>query len=194
MEHLGTLRDELAALQKENDALRMQLTQLEASLKASKEIEGKMKRMLQNMESTSATLLDQSKNNAAQIATRAEQERRMFVKNAQDEAELIIRDAERRAGRILEDADRKRAAVVEDMGMLHGKRMTLIARFKSLVSSQLEFLKALEHDVKDPTVESFTLPSGKKTKEGVDAEQLEQIIQHLESIEKTSHDAPATTD
>jgi cell division initiation protein len=192
--YLGELREELSAMRGENDALRLQVTQLETSLQTSREIEEKMARMLKDMENTSATLLDQSKNNAARIATHAEQERRTFVKNAKEEAEVIIRDAERRAAHILEDADRKRAAMMEEMGLLHSKRMALIARFKSLVSSQLEFLKALERDAKDPTVESFTLPTGKKSRQGIGTEELEQIIKKLESIEEIPHVAPPPAD
>jgi cell division initiation protein len=192
--YLGSLREELDVIRGENETLKLQVAQLEASLQSSREIEEKMARMLSDMESTSAVLLDQSKTNAAQIATHAEQERRLFVKNAKDEATVIIRDAEHRAARILEDADRKRSAMVEEMGMLHSKRMALIARFKSLVASQLEFLKALERDAKDPTVESFTLPARKQSKGGIGTEELEQIIKKLEAIEGQSHVSAPTPD
>jgi cell division initiation protein len=192
--HLAALHAEMETVHGENEALKLQVAQLEASLRSSRELEEQMRRMLKDMESTSATLLDQSKTNAAQIATLAQQERRWFVKNTKDEAEVIIRDAERRAARILEDADRKHAAMVEEMGMLHSRRMALIARFKSLVTSQLEFLKALERDTKDPTVESFVLPTGKKSKGGIGSDELQYIIKQLEAIEGSAYAAAPTHD
>ena len=181
-EYLGQLASEARALTSENTILTIEVAKLASSLKASQELESKLKRMLEKMESTSATLLDQSKTNAAALATQAEHDRIVAKKNASDEASLIVRDAERRAQAILEEANRRKQVMLEEIGMLHSRKATLIARIKALLQSQIEFLRAMEQDVRDPVREPVSLPKGMRTKEGLGAAELQAIMEKLDEF------------
>lgn len=181
-EFLGQLAGDVRGLSAENAILRLEVAKLESSLRASQELESKLKRMLEKMESTSETLIGQSKSNAAALATQAEHDRIVARKNASDEAMLIVRDAERRAQAVIEEANRRKQLMLEEIGMLHSRKATLVARIKALLQSQIEFLKAMETDVRDPVRETVSLPKGIKTKEGLGAAELQAIMDKLDEF------------
>ena len=181
-EFLGQLAAEVRSLTSENTILNVEVGKLESSLKASQQLEAKLKRMLERMESTSNTLIDQSKTNAAALATQAEHDRISAKRNASDEAALIVRDAERRAQLIIDEANRKKQSMLEEIGLLHSRRATLIARIKALLQSQIEFLRSIEKDARDPVHETISLPKDIKTKEGLGAAELQAIMQKLEEF------------
>ena len=178
--YLKELATAIEGLTDENSKLRSHIAMLETRLKASQELEQKLTRMLRDMESTSAKIIDQSKTNSAAMSTQIERQRRVLLTKAQEEAAIIIRDAEKKAQRVLDEADGKRKSLIEEIGMLHARRMALIARIKSLLSSQVEFLNALDRDLKDPTANTIPIRRERKTKEGIGSAELQSIIQKLE--------------
>jgi cell division initiation protein len=68
--------------------------------------------------------------------------------NAQKEAELIIKDAQIRAGRY-EDESRRRVHELEsELVSLKNQRDSFLARFKSMVKTQLDLLGIISDDLK----------------------------------------------
>jgi cell division initiation protein len=73
--------------------------------------------------------------------------------NAQKEAELIIKDAQIRAGRY-EDESRKRVHELEsELVSLKNQRDSFLARFRSMLKTQLELLSIISDDLKSPQLE-----------------------------------------
>jgi DivIVA domain-containing protein len=170
---------ELAALREENAGLKIAMEKSESEKQASRELDARLKRMLDDMQKTSVRLAEQARTNAAAVATQAEQERLIFVKNAREEAALIIRDAETKSRRFVEDAERRRGEVLEEIGLLHARRRALIARMQALLTSQSEFLTSLDQDTKDPAERPSPMPLPRRTREGLDADDLRNIIDSL---------------
>ncbi len=70
--------------------------------------------------------------------------------NAQKEAELIIKDAQIRAGRY-EDESRRRVHELEsELVSLKNQRDSFLARFRSMLKTQLDLLGIISDDLKGP--------------------------------------------
>jgi len=86
--------------------------------------------------------------------------------NAQREAELIIKDAQIRAGRY-EDESRRRVHELEsELVSLKNQRDSFLARFRSMLKTQLELVGIISDDLKGLQTEDF-----KATIEGIGEEE-----------------------
>ncbi|MDH7516197.1 MAG: DivIVA domain-containing protein [Bacteroidota bacterium] len=179
-EHIRGLEEKIASLAERNAAL-------ETRLSAFRDAEEKLVRLLERMDTVSTEILERSKASAAAIAAQAEHERSLLRTQAREEASVIIRDAERRAEAIIEEAHRKRAAVLEEMTQLFSRRAVLIARIKAVLSSQLEFLRALEEEASDPGRETAPIAPTPTADAGIGAAELTSILQAIEASEDRSH-------
>jgi len=167
-------------LQKEIERLRSENAALKARPAESNEMELRVKEVLEEIRKTSDELVEHSKINAAAFAIRAEQERKLLFEQAKKEAEIGIRDAEKKAGAIVDRAQAKVQEYRDEIGILQARRLAIIARVKSLLVSQQQFLEALEQDALGQTHEltDFGRESGQQV--GISAEQLETILTKLE--------------
>lgn len=172
------------ALVEENDRLKVHVTNLETRLKASKELEEKMKHILAEMEATSSRIIEQSRSNAASVTSQSEFERKILLQNARDEASVVIRDAEKQAERIIAESIQRVQSLFDQISLLHSRRMALIARFKGLLLSQLEFLESLQEGVREPFDDSPRTTSQQGG--GLGIEDLRAIIQRLDTLQDTT--------
>jgi len=170
----------IEALQQENAKLRYDTVAMEEKLQSCAKVEKKLERMLQEMEATSSRILEQTKMNAATIAMNADYERKVTLHNAKAEAGVIVADAEKRADRILAEAQKNLQIVIEDIGILNTRRMTLVARIKSLLSSQTEFLELVEKENMCAAEAKVPLSNIRKSREGLGEQDIREIIESLE--------------
>lgn len=171
------------ALVEENNKLKAYAANLETRLKASGELEEKMKRMLAEMETTSSKIIEQSRSNAASVASQSEFERKILLQNAKEEAAVVIRDAEKKAERIIAESMQKVQSLFDQIGLLHSRRVALIARFKGLLLSQIDFLESLQEHVREPFDE--TPQTTAQPGDGLGIEDLRVIIQQLDTLQDT---------
>lgn len=68
--------------------------------------------------------------------------------NAQKEAELIIKEAQIRAERYMADAQRKVDTLVSESSSIRNQRDSFLARFKSMLSTQLSLLEVISGDLR----------------------------------------------
>ena len=182
---VGKVAEVLRSIMQEHEAVRAHAATLEAQQRASQEMEIRLQDMLHAMEGTSAAIIEQSRNNAAALSAHSEHERIRMKEQARDEAALILRDAERKAQRIVDDADARRADALEEIGLLHSRRAMIVARIKSLLASQVEFLRAIERDMHDPTGDVPTFTRDTHPRDGIGAAELQSIIAKLDTRDMT---------
>ena len=112
--------------------------ELEELLRQNSEYAGRIKRLEEKVEAYAR--IEQAINNTLLMAQKAADEART---NAQKEAELIVKEAAMRAERG-ETKIRSRMAQLEaDLASLRGQRDTFFARFKGLLTTQLNLLGAI---------------------------------------------------
>jgi cell division initiation protein len=123
--------------------LQMVATEYEAIIRNNNDLATQVKVLEQRLEGY--TRIERTLNETLLTAQRATDEARI---NAQREAELIIKDAMLRAERY-EDEARNRVHVMEsELVTLRNQRDSFLARFKSLLSTQLSLLEVISGDLK----------------------------------------------
>jgi cell division initiation protein len=100
---------------------------LETELNNFKEVESTLKKTLMNVQETSGKSLENSKK----------------------EATLILKEAEIEVQKMIEGARRERDAMKEEVITLRTQKLSLIARLRHVLSSQLELMDVLELDDAD---------------------------------------------
>lgn len=179
--YLKLLADDIIAMADENAALRSEILRLEEQLAQSRELEGRVRGMLTEMKSASKKMVGQAEASAAAMSYKVEQERKAILDHAKREAAVIIRDAERRAERQLMKGNARLDALKEQIDLLETKKLALITRIKSILRSQVDFLSALERP-RGGTLRS-ALTRSTHTREGLDAEAVDEIIERLDQRE-----------
>lgn len=179
--YLKILAEDLVAMADENAALRAEILRLEDQLSQSRELEGKVRGMLSEMNSASKKMVGQAEASAAAMSYKIEQERKAIRDHAKREAAVIIRDAERRAERLLMKGNARLDALKEQIELLETKKLALITRIKSILRSQVDFLSALEHPRGGSLRSALTRST--RTREGIDAEAVDAIIERLDQRE-----------
>jgi cell division septum initiation protein DivIVA len=182
--YLRLLADDLVAMVEENSALRSEIIRLEEMLEHSRELEGRVRGMLAEMKSASTKMVGQAEASAAAMSYKVEQERKAIIEHARREAAVIIRDAERQAERRLMKGNARLEGLNEQIDLLETKKLALIARIKSILRSQVDFLTALENP-RGGSLRS-ALSRSTHTREGLDAEAVDEIIERLDQREKES--------
>ncbi|MDT8324635.1 MAG: hypothetical protein RRA94_11010, partial [Bacteroidota bacterium] len=147
----------------------------------SRELQTNVHGMLTEMKSASRKMVGQAEASAAAMSYKIEQERKAVIEHAKREAAVIIRDAERRAERQLMKGNARLEALKEQIDLLETKKLALITRIKSILRSQVDFLSALEHQ-RGATLRS-ALTRSSQTREGLDAEAVDEIIERLDNRE-----------
>jgi cell division initiation protein len=179
---------ELEQLEATIGTLEAQNARLEEKLNVATPVGGqadsRVLEVLEQLKSTSEELIEQSKTNAAAISMRTEQDRRVLFDQARKEADIIIRDAEKKADAILEAAHNKVQEFRDEISILQARRIAIISRVKSLLTSQQQFLESLENDAIGQSRELTNFMKETGTQAGISADQLETILQKLEG-EKT---------
>jgi len=124
MEMVGNEFEDLLKREKE---LREKVVELETQLKDYRQIEKTLQQtLLQAQETTGRT-----------------------YEAARREAEEILREAEAKATRMLEQSTDRLSSMHNDMMQLRGRRASLLARLRLLLTSELELVKALEPGLDD---------------------------------------------
>jgi cell division initiation protein len=123
--------------------LQMVATEYEAIIRNNNELATQVKMLEQRLEGY--TKIERTLNETLLTAHKATDDARI---NAQREAELIIKDAMLRAERY-EDEARNRVHIMEsELVTLRNQRDSFLARFKSLLSTQLSLLEVISGDLK----------------------------------------------
>ncbi|MBN1447528.1 MAG: DivIVA domain-containing protein [Bacteroidetes bacterium] len=180
--YLRLLAEDLVAMAEENGALRQEILALEAQLEQSRELDQKVRGMLAQMNAASRKMVGQAEASAAAMSYKVEKERTAIVEQAKNEASVIIRDAERRAERQMMKANARLEAMQQQIDLLETKKLALITRIKSILRAQVDFLAALEKNPKHSPLRS-ALHNATKTREGLDADSVDEILQRLNERE-----------
>ncbi len=179
--YLRLLAEDLVAVVEDNASLRDEIINLEEQLEHSRELEGKVRNMLGQMNAASKKMVGQAEASAAAMSYKVELEGKAIVEHARREAAIIIRDAERRAERQLMKGNARLEALKEQIDLLETKKLALITRIKSILRSQVDFLTALERP-RGGSLRS-ALTHSTQTREGIDAEAVDEIIERLDQRE-----------
>ncbi|MCB2204410.1 DivIVA domain-containing protein [bacterium] len=179
--YLQLLAEDLVAMIDENGALRAEILQLESQLEHSRELESKVRGMLTEMKAASTKMVGQAEASAAAMSYKVEQERKAILDEARREAAVILRDAERRAERQLMKGNARLESLKEQIDLLETKKLALITRIKSILRSQVDFLSALEQSRGSALRSALTHATS--TREGIDAEVVDDIIEQLDQRE-----------
>jgi cell division initiation protein len=182
--YLHSLASELASLANENESLRDDILALETQLRQSKDMEKRIRAMLVDLKNASKQLAQQTEAGVLATTIRVEQERKIMVEQAKRESDIIIRDAERRAERIVAQGNERFARLQEQIDMLEAKKIALVTRIKSILRAEVDFLGALEGSARGRSQKSSLQP-GTRTREGLNTDELNDIIQRLDQFGST---------
>ncbi|MCZ7555266.1 MAG: DivIVA domain-containing protein [Bacteroidia bacterium] len=182
--YLRALAEELAALADENDALRREVVTLEQQLRQSKDTEKRIRAMLGDLKSASEQLAKQTEAGVLASTMRVEQERKVMIEQAKREADIIIRDAERRSERIVAQGNERYARLQEQIDLLEAKKIAIVTRIRSILRAEVDFLASFEQGGQGRAIRSAILPGG-KTREGINTDELHDIIQRLDQYGRT---------
>lgn len=177
--YLGTLAEEIVSLYEENRSLRGEIGTLEKQLLQSQQIEKRVRAMLAELKAASQRMVGQAEASASAMSYKVEQERKAILENARREAEIVVRDAERRAERQLMQGNARLQGLKEQIDLLETKKLALITRIKSILRAQVDFLTALEKG-KSPNAMTSALQRATRTREGLDTESVDDIIERLD--------------
>ncbi|MBD3242802.1 MAG: DivIVA domain-containing protein [Chitinivibrionales bacterium] len=125
-----------------NSFLNLIADEYENLIRTNNELATQLKSAEQKLEQY--TKIEKTLNETLLTAQRATDEARV---NAQKEAELILKDAQIRAGRYEDDARRRVEAVESDLVALRNQRDSFLARFKSMLRTQLDLLTTISEDL-----------------------------------------------
>ena len=126
-----------------NSFLEMVASEFEAIIKQDNDVQSQVKNLEQKLEHY--VKIEKTLNDTLLTAQKATDDARL---NAQKEAELIMKDAQIRAGRY-EDETRRRVHELEsELVSLKNQRDSFLARFRSMLKTQLELLAVISDDLK----------------------------------------------
>lgn len=94
---------------------------------------------------------------------------------ARRDAEVILKEAEIKAAGVLQDAVGQLSRVKNDVLQLQGKRDSLVARLKMLLTTELDLLKTMELGDEDLVTTSPSLGTGK---DSFDLDEVWKSIEH----------------
>ncbi len=90
-----------------------------------------------------------------QTLAQAQQSTNSIIENAKREAELIRQEAEIKSQQILERAKLEVSTMADDVRRLEAQKRELVAKFRMLLSSQLELLNAFSDDEESFILQQF---------------------------------------
>ncbi|HON10513.1 MAG TPA: DivIVA domain-containing protein [Chitinispirillaceae bacterium] len=126
-----------------NSFLEMVASEYEAIIKQNGEYATQIKNMEARLESY--TKIERVLNETLLTAQKATDEARV---NAQKEAELILKDANLRAERYEDEARSRVHELESELVALRNQRDSFLARFKSMLTTQLNLLEIISGDLK----------------------------------------------
>ena len=127
-----------------NSFLEMVASEFENSIKENNDLATRLKVCEQKLEQY--VKIEKTLNETLLTAQRATDDARM---HAQKEAELIIKDAQVRANRYEDEARRRVHTLESDLVSLKNQRDSFLARFRSMLRTQLELLAPISEDLRD---------------------------------------------
>jgi cell division initiation protein len=126
-----------------NSFLEMVASEFEAIIKQDNDVQGQVKNFEQKLEHY--VKIEKTLNDTLLTAQKATDDARI---NAQKEAELIMKDAQIRAGRYEDDTRRRVHELESELVSLKTQRDSFLARFRSMLKTQLELLAVISDDLK----------------------------------------------
>lgn len=152
--YLTELASEFELIQKEQSTLKDKVLELETKLKGYTAMEKAIQQTFMQAQETS---------NKA-------------IENAKKEAQLIIKEAEMNATRMLDKSHTDLITIKEQLTILKAKKESIISRFKMLLHSELDLIKALEIDEELQNQMQFE----NQQDSAKDKSEIEDIIKNLE--------------
>jgi cell division initiation protein len=134
-----------------NSFLEMVASEFEAVIRRSDELSAQLKNYESKLEGY--VKIEKTLNETLLTAQKATDEARV---NAQKEAELIIKDSQIRAERYEDDARKRVHDLESQLVTLKTQRDSFLARFKSLLRTQLELLGIISDDLKEDSRKEMT--------------------------------------
>lgn len=125
-----------------NSFLEMVASEYESIIRQNNELAGQVKNLEERIEGY--TKIERVLNETLLTAQKATDEART---NAQKESELIIKDAMVRAQRLEDEARNRVNALESELVSLRNQRDSFLARFRSLLSTQLSLLEVISGDL-----------------------------------------------
>jgi cell division septum initiation protein DivIVA len=178
--YIHALATELLALAEENKAMRAEILALETQLGQSRDMEQRVRAMLAELQRATKNISGHAQATAIAAGYKVEQERKAVLEQARREADIVIRDAERRAERVVAQGNERLATLQQQIDLIETRKIALISRMKAILRAQTDFLAALEHT---PRKSAGGILGARKTREGLDAGDLNDIIERLEDRE-----------
>jgi cell division initiation protein len=126
-----------------NSFLGMVAEEFEAIISHNNEMMTNHKHLEEKLETY--TKIEKTLNETLVTAQKATDEARH---NSQKEAELIIKDAQIRAGRYEDDSKRRVHELESELVALKNQRDSFLARFRSMLKTQLDLLGVISEDLK----------------------------------------------
>jgi cell division initiation protein len=126
-----------------NSFLEMVASEFESIIKQDNELQTQVKNLEQNL--GHYVKIEKTLNDTMLTAQRTTDEARL---NAQKEAELILKDAQIRAGRYEDDSRLRVHELESEIVSLKTQRDSFLARFRSMLKTQLELLAVISGDLK----------------------------------------------
>jgi cell division initiation protein len=126
-----------------NSFLEMVASEFESIIKQDNEVQSQVKNLEQKLDHYMK--IEKTLNDTLLTAQKATDEARL---NAQKEAELILKDAQIRAGRYEDDTRRRVHELESELVSLKNQRDSFLARFRSMLKTQLELLAVISDDLK----------------------------------------------
>lgn len=150
---LGMVATELEELTKVNRELKDKVIELEARLQDYTAIEKTLQQTLATAQETSAK----------------------SVENARKEAQMIKAEAELKANQIVDKARTDLMLIKEELAILKSKKTALVSRLRTMLSSELQLIQALEID------EEFQQPKNEDRSAGAEKRgEIEDIVRNLD--------------
>jgi cell division initiation protein len=126
-----------------NSFLEMVASEFEAIIKLDNDLQAQVKNLETKLEHF--VKIEKTLNDTLLTAQRATDETRT---NAQKEAELILKDAQIRAGRYEDDSRRRVHELESEIVSLKNQRDSFLARFRSMLKTQIELLAVISDDLR----------------------------------------------
>ena len=151
---LGMVASALEELTKANRDLKDKVIELETHLQDYKAIEKTLQQTLAAAQETSVK----------------------SVENARKEAQITVAEAELKANQIVDKARTDLILMKEELSILKSKKIAIVSRLRTLLTSELQLIQALEVDEELQTKSNDN--QLKETKERVD---IDEIVKNLDN-------------
>jgi cell division initiation protein len=183
---LAQLADAFSGLESEKSALEAELRDTVERLRQAEAIDSRLSGVLETVQTSAETFRRQAESNMTTQAYLGEMERKTLLQNAQAEAELIIQDAQKKAEHIVNETENAIVILKHDIALLQNSRHALVSRIKGVLNAQIEFLETLEAGVQDPLPAHESILKMERTRDGVGARELSNILQRLNDLGEDS--------